>query len=148
MHLRLLALSPSLLALLACAGLPPGPEVEVMPAPDIPFEQFADDDLVCRDFAAGRSGAAGSAPGGETAKGAVAGAAAGAVAGAMLGHGDGEAIGTGAGAGLILGGAHGMEREHDARDTIQHRYDTAYMQCMYAKGHQVPGYGRSAERRR
>jgi hypothetical protein len=70
------------------------------------------------------------------------------VAGALLGHGDGEAIGTGAGAGLILGGAHGMERAHEARDTLQYRYDTAYMQCMYAKGHQVPGYPERSQRRR
>ncbi len=149
MQLRLVLLSSSLMTLLACAAVPPGPEVEVMPSPDKSFEQFANDDLVCRDFAADRSGAVKAAAGQETAKGAVAGAAAGAVAGAMIGHGDSEAIGTGAGAGLILGGAHGMEQEHEARDTVQYRYDTAYMQCMYAKGHQVPGYSsRSAQQRR
>ncbi len=148
MHLRLLIASAAFTSLIACAGVTPGPEVEVMPAPEASFEQFADDDLVCRDFAAQRSGAATSTPGSETARSAAAGAAAGAVAGAMIGRGDGDAIGTGAGAGLILGGAHGMERAHDARDTVQYRYDTAYMQCMYAKGHQVPGYGRSSQRRR
>ena len=60
--------------------------------------------------------------------------------------GDGEAIGTGAG--LILGGAHGMERGHESRDALQYRYDTAYMQCMYAKGHQVPGHPRLQSPRR
>jgi len=144
MRHRLLLLGPAITALLACAGVPPGPEVEVMPSPHASFEVFADDDLVCRDFAARRSGAAEPAAGEETARGAVAGAAAGAVAGAMLGRGDAEAIGTGAGAGLILGGAQGMAREHEARDTRQYRYDTSYMQCMYAKGHQVPGYPRGS----
>ena len=142
MRLRLLLLASAITSIAACAGVPPGPEVEVMPSPEKSFEAFAEDDLVCRDFAAQRSGMQGEARGQETARGAIAGAAVGAVAGAMLGHGDGEAIGTGAGAGLILGGARGMEREHDARDTLQYRYDTSYMQCMYAKGHQVPGYAR------
>ncbi len=27
--------------------------------------------------------------------------------------------------------------------TLQRRYDNAYMQCMYAKGNQVPGVGRT-----
>ena len=148
MRLRLLIASSAFTSLVACAGVAPGPEVEVMPSPEASFEQFADDDLMCRDFAEQRSGASTSTSGSETARGAVAGAAAGAVAGAMLGRGDRDAIGTGAGAGLILGGAHGMERSHDARDTVQYRYDTAYMQCMYAKGHQVPGYPRTSRRLR
>lgn len=144
MRLHLLLLASAITGIAACAGVPPGPEVEVMPSPGKSFETFAEDDLVCRDFAAQRSGVQGATHGQETARGAVAGAAVGAVAGAMLGHGDGEAIGTGAGAGLILGGARGMERDHDTRDTLQYRYDTSYMQCMYAKGHQVPGYARSS----
>lgn len=145
--LRLL-IAPTCALLCACSGLPPGPEVEVMPSPDKTFDEFANDDLSCRDFASSRSGSSQQQPGEAAASSAVAGAAVGAVAGAMLGHGDGEAIGTGAGAGLILGGAHGMEREHESRDALQYRYDTAYMQCMYAKGHQVPGYPRLQPPRR
>jgi hypothetical protein len=28
----------------------------------------------------------------------------------------------------------------DSSKEVQRRYDIAYQQCMYAKGHQVPGY--------
>lgn len=38
-------------ALAACASIPTGPSVAVMPAPGKPFEEFRADDAVCREFA-------------------------------------------------------------------------------------------------
>jgi hypothetical protein len=29
---------------------------------------------------------------------------------------------------------------NDSAKEVQRRYDIAYQQCMYSKGHQVPGY--------
>ena len=71
---------------------------------------------------------------------ALVGTAIGAVAGAALG---GEA-GTGAGVGLLAGTAVGASSGAEARHTVQQRYDIAYEQCMYAKGHQIPMAGRYA----
>jgi hypothetical protein len=62
--------------------------------------------------------------------------------------GAGAAIG--AGTGLLLGSAAGSSYAAGSYYAVQRRYDNAYVQCMYAKGNQVPRYrrpGRSAPRR-
>jgi hypothetical protein len=69
------------LLLTACAPVPAGPGVMVLPGSGISFEQFQADDATCRQFAGQRAGGAGQ----------------------------------------------------------QWEYDIAYQQCMYAKGHQIPG---------
>ena len=76
--------------LTACAALPTGPQVLVVPRAGTSLEVFQQDDRECQDYA-GRQ-----LPTGAQAR---------AVSAAML----------------------------------QWRYDLAYVQCMYAKGHQVPG---------
>jgi hypothetical protein len=73
-----------LLLLPACAALPTGPNVLVLPGAGTPLEEFQRDDRECQDYAA-------------------------------------QQLPTGAQAG-----------------TLQWRYDMAYVQCMYAKGHRVP----------
>ncbi|NDP43765.1 MAG: hypothetical protein GZ089_13760, partial [Aromatoleum sp.] len=45
----------------------------------------------------------------------------------------------GAGTGLLFGGAAGSNAAGLSYYEAQRRYDTAYMQCMYARGHQIPG---------
>jgi len=76
--------------------------------------------------------------------------ATGAVAGSLIGGGLGAAIGSasghvgtgaaiGAGTGLLLGTLAGSDRGYAYGRSAQRRYDTAYQQCMYAKGNQVPG---------
>ncbi|MFZ0243357.1 MAG: hypothetical protein WAL90_17085, partial [Desulfobacterales bacterium] len=45
----------------------------------------------------------------------------------------------GAGSGLLGGAAVGYEPAYAAGWDVQQRYDTAYQQCMYAKGNQIPG---------
>src|SRR5216683_2894689 len=61
------------------------------------------------------------------------GAAIGAAAGAPA---TGAAVG--AGAGLLGGTTVGAGNAYGASISVQRRYDIAYMQCMYAKGNQIP----------
>jgi hypothetical protein len=72
----------------ACAAVPTGPGVLVLPREGTPLEDFQRDDQECRGYAARQLPA-----------------------------------GTSAGA---------------SSATLQWRYDMAYVQCMYAKGHRVP----------
>jgi len=72
---------------------------------------------------------------------AVAGTAIGAAAGALIGAAAGEPAGgtaIGAGSGLLLGGAGGTGTYESSAYALQNRYDITYVQCMYAKGNQVP----------
>jgi uncharacterized protein YcfJ len=127
--------------LAGCSTIPEGPSVAVMPAPNKPFEVFQNDDLVCRDYAARQIGASSQqVQQQQVVESAVVGTAVGAVAGAMIGHGDSEAVGVGAGTGLLMGTASGMDRAWGSVYSLQERYNVAYMQCMYAKGNQVPGF--------
>ena len=128
----------------ACAVLPPsGPNVLVLPAPGKPFEVFQGDEAVCRQYARYQLGlepaeAASQSAVASAALGTVVGAAAGALIGAGVGNaGAGAAIG--GGSGLVLGGASGVHAGGASAATLQARYDMAYVQCMYAKGNQVPG---------
>jgi len=129
------------LGLAGCTTLPSGPGVAVMPAPNKPFEIFVADDMACRDYAQRQIGVNPAAQEqNQVASSAAAGAAIGAAAGALIGHGEGEAVAVGAGSGLLVGTAAGTERAGHDSYMLQQRYDIAYMQCMYAKGNQVPGY--------
>jgi hypothetical protein len=132
------------IALLAtgCASVPTGPSIMVMPGTGKSFEAFQIDDAVCRQWAAEQSGTSfGKASGQSTVSGAAIGTVVGAAAGAALGAAAGNpAIGAaaGAGAGLLGGTAIGASRADAYGGSVQHRYDMAYSQCMYAKGNQVP----------
>jgi hypothetical protein len=127
----------------ACAVVPSGPSVMVLPGMGKPFDQFQLDDGVCRQYAETQTGI----PPGEAgtrstvntaALGTLLGAGAGAAIGAAAGNaGVGAAVG--AGSGLLLGTASGAEAGAGASRSLQWRYDVSYMQCMYAKGNQVPG---------
>jgi outer membrane protein OmpA-like peptidoglycan-associated protein len=111
------------------------------------FEQFRIDDATCRQFAfeqvggvSGQQAAQNSAVT-SAVVGTIIGAAAGAAIGSATGDmGAGAAIG--AGSGLILGSAAGSGYAAGSYYEAQRRYDHAYVQCMYAKGHRVPVYGR------
>jgi hypothetical protein len=50
--------------------------------------------------------------------------------------GQGAAIG--AGTGLLFGSAAGANAAGWNNFTIQRQYDNAFLQCMYAKGNQIP----------
>jgi hypothetical protein len=127
----------------ACATVPTGPSVMVLPGAGKPFDQFQLDDLVCRQYAQQQIGVA---PGQAATQSAVntavlgtaIGAAAGAAIGAATGHpGVGAAVG--AGGGLLTGTAAGAQAGAVSSGALQERYDISYVQCMYAKGDQVPG---------
>ncbi|MHB8346068.1 MAG: glycine zipper family protein [Acidiferrobacterales bacterium] len=128
------------MALAGCVSIPTGPSVAVMPGPGKPFSQFQEDNFVCREFAREQIGTRPNRIAHEQVlTGAATGAVLGAAAGALLGHGQ-EAVGTGAGAGLLLGSAAGANAATGSTMSLQHRYNIAYEQCMYAKGNLIPGY--------
>src|SRR4029453_15941731 len=96
----------------ACAVIPTGPNVMVLPAPGKPFEVFQADDAACRQYARAQLGLE---PGEAADHSGVASRAVGAVlgraGGALIGAGTGNpAVGAaiGAGSGLVLGGASGL----------------------------------------
>jgi len=137
--LALLAL-PLLVA--ACTTLPDGPSVMVLPGTTKSFDQFRADDVDCRNYALQSVG--GVTPSQAAAQSgvgsAVVGTAIGAAAGAAIGGHDGAAVG--AGTGLLIGSAAGTGAAYTSGYALQRRYDVAYVQCMYAKGHRVPVSGR------
>jgi hypothetical protein len=138
----LVVVAPLALLLGACATVPTGPSVMVLPGTGKPFEQFQADDAACRQFALQSAGMSTEhAAVGSTVTGAAVGTAIGAAAGAALGAAAGNpAIGAaaGAGVGLLGGSAVGGSYANANVGTVQRRYDAAYMQCMYAKGNQIP----------
>lgn len=133
----LVALSAVLL-LDACAGTPMGPTVQVMPAPNKPFQAFQLDQSTCKQYAAEQT--AGQAD--EANQQAVGAAVLGTVLGAGLGAavGGGRGAGVGAAGGALVGTAIGSGGSGNKQLTIQQQYDIAYSQCMYSKGNQVPGF--------
>lgn len=126
-----------------CATMPAGPSVLVLPGAGKPFEQFQADDYVCRQWAEQQIGmTTQQAANDNTVKGAVAGTVIGAGAGALLGAAAGNAgagAAIGAGSGLLVGTAAGSGTGQEYGYEAQRKYDNAYVQCMYAKGNQVPG---------
>ena len=128
-----------------CASLPNGPSVMVLPGTGVAFEQFRNDDAVCQQYAYFQVG--GTTPNQAGVNSGVASAAAGtalgAAAGAAIGGGGGAAIG--AGSGLVAGSMVGSSAAGSSMQATQQRYDVAYIQCMYAKGHRVPVSGQFSD---
>ena len=133
----------ALLAVTGCATLPSGPSVRVLPTPGKSFEKFLAEDSECRHWANVSIGQSPQeAADRNTATGAVLGTAVGAGVGAALGAASGHAgtgAAIGAGTGLLFGTASGASAGQAYGYEAQRRYDNTYVQCMYAKGNQVPG---------
>jgi hypothetical protein len=129
------------LVLGACATIPSGPGVMVMPGSRKNFDQFRADDYACRDYAhqyvGGKTNEQVAAQSGVAS--AAVGTAIGAAAGAAIGGSQGAAVG--AGTGLVFGSAVGASSGYASSYELQARYDSAYTQCMYAKGNRVPVAG-------
>jgi len=145
-------LSMLLVVLLAegCATVPTGPSVMVLPAPGKPFDQFQMEDAYCRQWASQQIG---TSPGEASTSSTLTGAGIGTLVGAGLGAAIGAAAGNagtgaaiGAGSGLLVGTASGASAGQTSGYEAQRRYDNAYMQCMYAKGNQIPGTAAPAPR--
>ncbi len=133
-----------------CATIPTGPSVMVFPPPGKSFEQFQGEDAICRQWAEQQIGMSPQEVANQnTATGAVVGTAVGAGLGAAIGSASGS-VGTGAAigaaSGLLLGTAAGANAGQAYGWQAQRRYDIAYLQCMYAKGNQVPGRVTSTRR--
>src|SRR6185312_7933737 len=111
------------LLLAACVTVPTAPSVVALPGNNKTFDQFQADSYACQQFAQQSVGGA-----------------AGAIIGSASGNaGPGAAIG--AGTGLLVGSAAGSNAYGAGYYQIQRRYDGAYLQCMYAKGNQIPVRG-------
>lgn len=131
----------ALLLLGACASLPQGPSLMALPGTGKSTDQFQYDDVECRKFADAQIGGASPSEvaNSATAKSAAVGTAIGAGVGAAFGGGGGAAVG--AGFGLLTGAAIGAGAGERSAYALQRRYDQAYIQCMYSKGHKVPVSG-------
>jgi len=129
----------------ACVTVPSGPTVMVLPGTGKNFEQFQADNAECRNWAGQQTGTTPTqAATHGTATSAVIGTVVGAAAGAAIGAAAGNpALGAavGAGSGLFGGTIFGASASSYSTYMIQRQYDYAYMQCMYAKGNQIPTAG-------
>jgi outer membrane lipoprotein SlyB len=145
--MRLIGRAAAILGVLAlggCAVVPPtGPAVMALPGKGKSFEAFQADDTACRQYASAQIGygspaeASNQSAAGSAVLGTVLGAAAGAAIGAATGSpAAGAAIG--AGSGLFVGGATGLSAAQASGLSLQQRYDMGYIQCMSAKGENVP----------
>jgi hypothetical protein len=132
-------------ALGGCVSVPLGPSAMVLPGTGKNFDEFRLDDMDCRQFASSQVGGAtpDSVALDSGARSAALGTALGGLAGAAIDGGRGAAVG--AGAGLLAGGVAGTAAGAQSGYGLQRRYDHAYWQCMYAKGHKIPVAGRFSE---
>ncbi|MFI4986366.1 MAG: YMGG-like glycine zipper-containing protein [Alphaproteobacteria bacterium] len=130
----------ALLSLASGAAGAMTPSVQVMPATNKPPEVFQQDQYVCMQYAEQQSG--GTAAQNQAANQAVGSAIVGTILGAGLGaaFGGGRGAAIGAASGAFAGTTYGVANAQSAQWSIQQRYDVSYMQCMYAKGNQVPGF--------
>jgi outer membrane lipoprotein SlyB len=135
------SLAASLGILGACAVVPTGPSVMVLPGTGKSFDQFRADEASCRRFAFEQVGgvSANNAATNSAIGSAAVGTALGAAAGAAFNGGSGAAVG--AGVGLLAGSMVGANATQGSAYEVQRRYDYAYMQCMYATGNRVPVRG-------
>ena len=137
----------ALLLLSGCVSVPVGPSVMAMPGSGKNFDQFRADDADCRQYAQSQIGGADANQSAVDAgvRSAAVGTIVGALAGAAMGGQHGAAVG--AGGGLLVGSMAGTGAAQRSANGTQHQYDNAYIQCMYAKGEQVPTAGGATRRR-
>jgi len=127
----------------ACATRPVGPRTLVMPAPNKPYEVFQQDEAFCRAMAEQQSGGnqAAQRANDDAVKGALLGTLAGAAVGAVASAGSGgRGAAPGAAIGAVAGTALGAGSANRSVNEIERDYDRVYVQCMYSRGNQVPGF--------
>ncbi len=149
-YMALGILSVLVLVMTGCATIPTGPSVMALPPPGKSFEQFQADDAICRQWAEQRIGLTPQETANRnTATGAIVGTAVGAGLGAAIGSVSGSAgagAAIGAASGLLVGTSAGASAGHYYGWRAQREYDNAYLQCMYAKGNDVPRMTRRVRR--
>ena len=126
------------LMLAGCVTVPTGPSVMALPGTGKTYEQFRNDDFMCRDYALRQVGGATASQAATDSgvRSAAVGTLVGAAAGAAIGGHEGA--GVGAGTGLLFGTLAGTGASQQSAYGSQRQYDNAYIQCMYAKGQRVP----------
>jgi len=151
-HINVVLATTFILISSGCATMPSGPSVLTFPTPGKPYDLFLVEDSYCRQAAERQTGMLPQEVADQnTAMGAFIGAAAGTGIGAALGAASGN---VGAGAvigglsGLMIGSAAGSDSGRIEGREAQRRYDTVYLQCMYAHGNQPYNPNRSYYRRR
>lgn len=127
-----------------CTTIPTGPSTLALPGTNKGFDQFRFDDGSCRQYAHDAIGGQSAARAQEESgvRSVVTGAVIGALIGGAISGGHGAAVG--AGVGGAAGGIAGVSAGEASGYETQRRYDHAYQQCMYAKGHRVAVSGRFA----
>jgi hypothetical protein len=120
-----------------CTTVPTSPSTLALPGTGKSFDAFRADDGECRQYAFDSIGGqtASNAQTDSAVRSTLAGAAVGALIGAAAGGGQGAAVGAGVGGGV--GGLAGIGASEVSGSEAQRRYDNAYTQCMYGKGHRV-----------
>lgn len=143
-HLATLLAATSLL-LGACTVMPTGPSVMALPGSNKSVGQYQVDVADCQQYAssvvAASSGGMAASADNSAASTAVAGALVGAATGAIIGSATGQAgqgAAIGAGTGLLFGGAAGSSYTAMSSYQLQRGFDSAYLQCMYARGNRIP----------
>ena len=129
------------IGLAGCATFPTGPTLMVLPGRGRTLEQFQSDDLFCRQWAAQQAGGTSATAPEQTTAASAAGTAGGegTRAATSAAVDSSSALGpAGAGSGLAGGTAVGLDASRAEVGSVQWRYDIAYEQCMYAKGHRIP----------
>jgi outer membrane lipoprotein SlyB len=142
MRTTLMPILTAAAVLAGCAATPSAPSVMVLPGTQKTAAQFNGDNAGCQDYARSLVAPGADAANTQAVGSAVVGTALGAAVGALLGSGyyyHNSAAAWGAGTGLMVGSAIGGSQAQAAGYGLQQRYDAAYVQCMYQRGHQVPG---------
>lgn len=138
-HPAVLVLAGILLS--GCVSPPSGPNVTALPGTGKSYAQFQVDDTLCRDSARGNLSDATRQANNTAVSNAAGGTAIGAASGALIGAASGQAgpgALIGAGAGLLVGSAIGNNSSVQSNGDLQQQFNNIYIQCMYAKGNQVP----------
>lgn len=137
--MRRLAFGLAVFLLSSCAAtMPSGPGVLALPGTGKSFDQFRADEQECRGQAYAQIGGqnAQQAASDAATRSALIGTAIGAAMGGLFGGAEGAAVG--AAFGLAGGAIVGSDASYAAGRSLQRRYDHAFTQCMYGKGHKVP----------
>jgi len=121
-----------------------GPTALVMPAQGKPFDVFAQEQAMCKQFADGEVDGGASMSNLKQFGTAAVTTALGAGLGAAVRNRRGAQIGGAMGA--IAGGSMAALGSAHDQNSLQGRYDLAYTQCMYARGNQIAGIARAAPR--
>ena len=125
-----------------CAVAPTSPTVMVLPGTQKSPGQFQADASACQLEAQNVVAPLAQAANNQAASNVVIGTVVGAAAGALLGQGSynpGAVAAWGAGTGMLVGSAAAGGNSQVSSYSLQQQFNFAYMQCMYQRGHQVPG---------